>query len=169
MAYKRTQEMVGLWVQVPGNIDGFFQTMEGVEGTAKQAFRNACFGLKLPYTVMYAYVDGQPELKARYDAFLKSKADLLAHEALADVEAAVDKDTAAVAKVRADTKLRIAEKWDRERYGERVQIDRAPEVPGGDAALLGFASELLKLVREREPRVLEQEQVALPAVADGSV
>ena len=169
MAYKRTQEMVLVWVQVPGHIDRFFEAMENAEGTAKMAFRNACFGLKLPYTVMYAYVDGQPELKARYDAFLKSKADLLAHEALEDVAAAMDKDTAAVAKVRADTKLRIAEKWDRERYGERVQIDRAPQVPGGDAALLGFASELLKLVREREPRVLEQEGAVVPALGDGSV
>lgn len=158
-----------MWVQLPGNVDRFFEAMEGVKGTAKMAFRNACFGMKLPYTVMYAYVDGQPALKARYDAFLKSKADLLAHEALEDVAEAVDKDSAAVAKVRADTKLRVAEKWDRERYGERVQIDRAPVPPGGDAALLGFASELLKLVRAKEPRVLEQEAPVVPALSDGSV
>ena len=158
-----------MWVALPGNVDGFFRVMEEVEGTAKMAFRNACLEVRVPYTLMYRYVHGREELKARYDSFLAAKADLLVQEALEDVGEAVDKDSAAVAKVKSDVKLRVAEKWDRERYGERVQIDRAPEAPGGDAALLGFASELLRLVRKDEPRVIEGEKVAVPAVTDGSV
>ena len=169
MALKRSVEAFEMWVQIPGNVDRFFDAMELATGTGKMCFRDACYGVKVPYTLMYGYVHRDEVLKARYDAILASRADALVQEALDDVAEAEDKDTAAVAKVRADTKLRIAEKWDRERYGERVQIDRAPQVPGGDAALLGFASELLKLVREREPRVLEQEAHALPALSDGSV
>lgn len=171
MALKRTEEAFAMWVEMPGNVDGFFRVMEEVEGTAKMAFRNACMEVRVPYTLMYRYVHEDVELKARYDSFLAAKADLLVQEALEDVGEAVDKDSAAVAKVKSDVKLRVAEKWDRERYGERVQIDRAPEAPGGDAALLGFASELLRLVRKEEPRVVEVEQEALeaPAAGDGPI
>lgn len=58
------------------------------------------------------------EHAARYDAALKVLADRLAHEAIADANEADDRDSAAAARVKADTKLKVASKWDRRRYGE---------------------------------------------------
>jgi hypothetical protein len=64
-----------------------------------------------------------------YDAALKVRADELAHEALeiADEQAEVVKENGETFdpnvqrdKLRADTRLKLAAKWDRSRYGERV-------------------------------------------------
>jgi hypothetical protein len=171
MAHKRTVLWFEEWVRVPENVEGFFRLMEerDVDGRSMR-FRDACVEREVPYTLMHKLVNGSQELRARYDAVLAANAEALVEEALDDVAGAKDRDTAAAAKVKADTKLKVASKWDQERYGERVQVTQAAKVPGGDEALLGFASELLKLVRAREPRVLEAQREALPAsVGDGSL
>lgn len=150
-----------MWVSMPGNVDRFFDAMEGASGTAKMAFRNACFAVKVPYTLMYRYVDGKVELRERYESFLRAKADLLVQEALDDVEGAVDRDSAASAKVKAETKLKVASKWDQERYGEKISVEKSVSV-SVDAGLLTDMGQLLKLAK-KEPRVLEQEVPALAA------
>lgn len=156
-----TRRFFDLWVEKPENIEQFFSEMELADGSARQAFVLACRALKIPYTLMFAYVHSQPELKQRYDSFLAAMADRLATEALEDVDGAVCKDTAAAAKVKADTKLRIAEKWDRERYGERITVDRNVNLTV-DAALVGTAGDLLKSLAKRAPAVIENEVPALP-------
>jgi hypothetical protein len=52
-----------------------------------------------------------------YDAALKVLADDLAHEALVKADAATPEDVAC-AKLSVDTRLKLAGKWDRKRYGE---------------------------------------------------
>jgi hypothetical protein len=104
---------------------------------------------------MYALVEGSEVLKGRYQGILRARAEGLAEEALEDVDGAVDRDTAAAAKVKADTKLRVASKWNAERYGDRLQVDKTVSV-SADAGLLQDMGELLKLTK-RKPRVLEHE------------
>lgn len=53
-----------------------------------------------------------------FDAAAKVRADELVNEALADAEAATAEDVAP-RKLNVDTKLRVAEKWDRARYGAK--------------------------------------------------
>lgn len=56
------------------------------------------------------------EHAALYDAALRVRADQLAHEALERADGA-DEKTVPTAKLQVDTRLRLAEKWDRQRYG----------------------------------------------------
>lgn len=53
-----------------------------------------------------------------YETALKVRADRLAHEALEDAAGATP-ETIGPAKLRVETKLKIASKWDRSRYGEQ--------------------------------------------------
>lgn len=161
MVRKATAAFFDLWKQDGANVDAFFRLLEGTESKDALRFRDACFELKVPYTLMYSFVHGDPALRGRYEAVLAAKADALAHEALDDVAKATDRHTAAVAKVQADTKLRIASKWDAERYGDRLQVDKNVSVTV-DAGLLGTAAELLRVAETRE-RLVEGETLTLPA------
>jgi hypothetical protein len=108
------------WSALPENIEFFFSVIEGSAEQGKMAFRDACFDprVKVPFTLMHAFVHSRPELKARYEAILAAKAEELVHEALDDVAEAVDVPSAAVARVKSDVKLKVASKWDRYRYGD---------------------------------------------------
>lgn len=53
-----------------------------------------------------------------FDAALKVRADQLANEALERADAA-DPETVGVAKLQADTRLKLAAQWDRARYGAK--------------------------------------------------
>lgn len=120
MVQKRTVARFEAWVKEPAGWDAFFALLEGRDGAEPLTFRDACFheSIKLPYTLMHAHVNATPELRARYDAVLAAKADGLVHEALADVEEATDIPSATVARVKSDVKLKVAGKWDRQRYGD---------------------------------------------------
>ena len=74
-----------------------------------------------------------------YDTALKVRADALAHEALADAEGATA-ETVGPSKLRVETKLKVASKWDRARYGDRTDVAvavavRIEDVPGEIARL----------------------------------
>lgn len=58
-----------------------------------------------------------------YDTALKVLADSLAHDALAKADACKDKDDAPAAKLQVDTRLKLASKWDRPRYGEKQDLN----------------------------------------------
>lgn len=87
----------------------------------------AVLGVKQPYTLVYAFLHDGAEMQKRYEGALAAVADDLAHEALAiaDEQAEVKKEDGttydpdvARDKLRVDTRLRMASKWSRERYGE---------------------------------------------------
>ena len=99
-----------------------------------------------------------------YDTALKVRADQLANDALliSDEQEAVEKKDGSTFdpdvgrdKLRVDTRLKLASKWDRARYGETVKIDRTISVTA-DAGLVGLASELLARV------TMAQEKTVLP-------
>lgn len=152
------------WKGVEANVDAFFRELEGTETVAGKRFRDACVAMKVPYTLMFAFVHGSDQLKARYESVLAAKADDLVHQALDDAEEAIDRDSAAGARVKADTKLRVASKWDRDRYGERLSVEKTISLTD-DAGLIGTARDLLALARTgRLPapeKVIEAELVEL--------
>lgn len=107
---------------------------------------------------------------ALYDAALKVRADELAHAALeiADEQEAIEKKDGSTFdpdvprdRLRVDTRLKLAEKWDRARYGAQVKVEHGGTV-AVDAGLLGTIGTLLSAARaKRLPVVLD-------AVAQGS-
>lgn len=98
--------------------------------------------------------------RATYDSALKVLTDGMVFESLkiAD-DAGEDRDAIAKAKLRIDTKLRTAAKWDRERYGEREQSQAVVNISLVDVA---------KEIRELEQRLgiaIAQPSAALPVPA----
>lgn len=104
-----------------------------------------------------------------FDAAAKVRADELVNGALADAEAATPDDVSAK-KLNVDTKLRVAEKWDRSRYGSKdigpaggmtVIVDRSC---GGSVAITSSAGSVLVtggVSAERE--IFSPEASAIPA------
>ena len=101
-----------------------------------------------------------------YDAALKVVAAEIALEALeiADEQNEVVKESGGTYdpdvgrdKLRIDTRLKLASKFDRARYGETVRVEKTVSI-GVDAGLLGTAGELLRLVASKPQRVIEHEQ-----------
>jgi hypothetical protein len=159
-----------VWKTEPESLDAFFRLMEGSDGREPMRFRDACFAAKVPYVLMHAHMNATPELRARYDAVLVALADKAVHEAveISDaVEGSENPSEVAAAKLRAEIRLKVAGKWDSERYGERSGPDSAGRNPAVDVALLGTATELLRAARERrtERVVGEVPAVALPSKA----
>lgn len=83
-----------------------------------------------------------------FDAAAKVRADELVNGALADADAATPDDVSA-RKLNVDTKLRVAEKWDRARYGSKdfgpaggmtVIVDRSC---GGSVAITSSAGSVV--------------------------
>ena len=87
-----------------------------------------------------------------YDAALRVRADQLAHETVAIADGA-DADTVGPAKLQVDTRLKLAGKWDRGRYGEVVKVDRTITVTA-DAGLIGLAGELLSRISAPKEKVV---------------
>mgnify|MGYP001578805686 FL=1 len=95
---------------------------------------------------------------ALFDAAAKVRADELVNEALAvaDEQAEVVKKDGTTYdpdvprdKLRVETRMRLAEKWDRARYGAQVKVEHS----GGlvvDAGLLGTIGDLLRAAGRRE-------------------
>lgn len=70
---------------------------------------------------LWAWIQADEGRTAQYDAALKARAQMLAFEALEVVDGA-DPDTVGVAKLRSETRLRVAGKWDRGRYGDSSEV-----------------------------------------------
>jgi hypothetical protein len=66
----------------------------------------------------------------------------------------------AKAKLRVDTRLQLASKWDRDDYGDRLQVEKRVEI-GVDSGLLGTAADLLRLAAAR--RIASDDTVTLPS------
>lgn len=61
------------------------------------------------------------EHAALYDSALKIRADELAHEALSRADGAATPEEVPAARLQVDTRLKLAAKWDRRRYGEEAE------------------------------------------------
>lgn len=79
--------------------------------------------------------------KSEYEAALRVAADGMAFETLTILDEA-DPETVGVAKARSDGRWRIASRLNRDRWGERVVVEKSVRVEV-DAGLVGFAGALL--------------------------
>lgn len=97
-----------------------------------------------------------------YDAALKVKAADLADAA---AQAALDAtpDTVAVERLRAEVNLKLAARWDRERYGERAANVQAV-VPLADAGLLVSCGRLLEMASRGELRIEREVRADTPMI-----
>lgn len=155
MPRQKTVRAFDEWVTDAANIDEVLRRVMGGTKLSK-----LCVEIKRPYTLLYPYLHSTPELKARYEAALAARADDLMHETLEIADALKGSDSApevAAGKVRIDTRQKIASGWNRERYGEQVQINKTVSV-GVDIGLRGRASELLAKISGGS-RILEAETV----------
>ena len=133
------------WKADPSNVEEIFRLLIEERLRLRDV---AIERLKQPYTCIYRFLhdagerpitENDPDrggprnrgMQARYEAALKAIADDIAQEALAisDEQREVvrpdgskfDPDVLRD-KLRVDTRMRIAEKWDRERYGQKSDI-----------------------------------------------
>lgn len=165
MPRQKTIRAFDEWRKNAANVDTFFLLMEGTATAPGKRFRDVCVELKVPYTLMHAFVKADVVLKARYDAVRAAKADQFAHEAVEIADEADEESKAGVAKAKlqVDTRLALASKWDRDDYGDTLRVEKTVTVQA-DAGLLGLAGELLTKISSR-PAEKVIEGVALAQVA----
>ena len=155
MARKVTIKAFGEWVKVEANVEWVLRLI--ADGTT---LHKAAVVVKQPYTCLHPFLHSEVMLP-RYTAARKAWADLKQDEAMELVDGAKpDKGHVAKAKLQAEVRQNQAAAYHRERWGERVHVERSVELTV-DAGLIGLAGELLK---KRLPVVVEGEPVqTLPA------
>lgn len=100
------------------------------DGETVQEF---CASKSLAYSLVARHIAQTPLLKAQYDTALQLWGDALAQESVGIVDGATP-ETVSVRKLRAETRLRLAGKLDRERYGERDRPAVAVNISLGDVS-----------------------------------
>ena len=148
------------WKAVPENWAMLIQRV-----AMGETLKEVCAGQGVAYSLAAKHIASTPTLKAEYDSALQIWADAMAQETVAIADAVEGADEAAhiaAAKLRVETRLKIAGKWDRERYGERDAGQVVVNVNLGDVAReIRALEERLGL---RAPVVIDQPAAAaLPA------
>lgn len=105
------------------------------------------------WSATWAWVVGDAERFDRFEEALRACALLMGWETM-QIADGVNEDKAAVAKatLRVNTRFKLAGKVDKERWGDKVQVEQAG--PAWDTGLADFAVALLDRVGGRE-RVVE--------------
>ena len=139
--------------------------------TDGERLREIAKAWEIPYGRLAAGIAEDAERKSQYEAALSIWADSLAQEAvaIADEQAEVVKENGetfdpnvARDKLRIDTRLKLASRWNRERYGEKVQHQHTGLQPTLTIIMAPLEGE--------HPRVLEHEPVkALPESEDAGL
>jgi hypothetical protein len=114
------------------------------EGSAP---RKVCDEMGLPRSMTLEYVKTTPDLQARYRSALETWVEALAHETVEIADATEGTEEAShvsAAKLRCDTRFRLAAKLYREMFGEDVRPVLAVNISLGDVA---------REVRELEARL----------------
>lgn len=115
--------------------------------------QKASVAVKQPYTCLHPFFHSTPELQGRYEAARKAWADGQMDEAVEIADAVgADKDEVAKAKLRCDVRYNQAKAYNRERWGDKLHVERDVTLTV-DAGLVGLANELL--LEKRAPLVLE--------------
>jgi hypothetical protein len=118
--------------------------------------------VKQPFTCLHAHFHSTPELEARYLAARKAWVAAKKDEAVEIADSVVpDRDHVAKAKLRIDVIDNQAKAYDRDRWGDRVQVEKDVNVKM-DAGLLGDMADLLKIAQtSKPPRVIEGETLTI--------
>ena len=169
MPRKRTMQAWAAWVKEAKNVDDLIAMV--ASGTQLQ---KACLLINQPWNLVHPYLHSTPELQKRYEEAKRAYADRKWEEKLEVADKAQDSRSmpaVAAAKLKVEVLHEDAVAWNRERYGQTVKVQGERSAPGADQALLGFATELLRLVKSKEPRligsvidpVIEPDTLTLPA------
>jgi predicted nucleic acid-binding Zn-ribbon protein len=159
MAKQVTIERFKTWVADPLNVDALLDLVAG-----GRTLRNAAMELKQPYTCAHQFLHSTPELAARYDAARKAWADHNMDEAIAIAdEVPADKDEVAKAKLRVEARQVQAKAYNRERWGDKVSVEKNVNI-NVDAALLASVDDLLRLANEKVVQSLPAPVPALDMV-----
>lgn len=129
-----------------------------------EALADICKQQEIPYSLVSRWIEETPGLRAEYEIARKSWADRLAQETvrIADaVEGADEASHVTAAKLRVETRLKLAGKLDRERYGERDAGNVRVEINLGNIAAEIVALEQRLGMRPAQP---VEDAVVLPPV-----
>lgn len=135
-------EMLEMW-KVDGESQGEFMRRVS-EGETPRVI---CEALRLPYSRTMELIKSRPELKALYAGALETWVESLAHETVAIADGVAGSEegaTVSAAKLRVDTRFRLAAKLYREMFGEDMKPAAVVNISLGDVA---------REVRELEARL----------------
>jgi len=164
MARLKTIKWFNEWKLVPENVESVFTLMERAEEPLR--LRDACMKVKVPFTLMHALIRGETKLQSRYLGILAARSqghiDRCEDAAKELMEKGKPNQAEAAAfKAASDFHRWQAAKWDKELYGEQVEVNVKVE---SFAVLLRRVSER-KLAAVRGEVVAEQtgDTLTLPA------
>jgi len=104
----------------------------------------------VPYGRLAKWVADDDGRRGQYEGALMLRADLEAQKAIEIADEATPEDVA-VRKLRTDVRLKLAGKWDRKRYGERVEDGSAQLVGALASAILEGQRRLSEAESARQP------------------
>jgi hypothetical protein len=149
MARKVTIKAFEAWISDEENV---IRVLESIAGGL--TLQKTAVAMKQPFTCFYDYFHSTPEREARYLAARKAWVAAKKDEAVEIADSvAPDRDHVAKAKLQIEVIDNQAKAYDRDRWGDRVQVEKSVSVRA-DEALIGLAGDLLRLVRR--PRVVRQ-------------
>lgn len=161
MARKTTIKAFDGWIAVEANLAEVLDRISG--GLTLQKVSSV---MKQPYTCLHEYFHSAPE---RLELYLKARrawADSKQDESIQIVkDVPADRDEIAKAKLQVETFHNQAKAYHRERWGDRVQVEKSVSVTA-DEALLGVAGDLLRLVRKPRTGVVIEQPLKLPVAVD---
>lgn len=124
-----------------------------LDDVAEKGLREACDARIWTQSATLNWIAASETRSDLYGRALKVRAELSIHEGREIVDGATPDDVG-VAKLRSSWRQWEASKWNRDRYGERVQVDKTVTI-AADAGLIGFAGELLARLSAPKERVVE--------------
>jgi hypothetical protein len=92
---------------------------------------------QVPYGRLCQWITEDRERAEQYSLALKFAADSFAHECVPLADGVSKPEDVPAAKLQIDTRLRVAGKWDRNRYGEQTKIEH-----GGSLSLISVLSSI---------------------------
>lgn len=108
-----------------------------------ETMTSICRQSELSVGVVMLWIEFMPDRKRQYERALELFAEARAHKSI-DVADSADKESWQVSKLQVDTNMRIAGKWNRERYGEKSTSVTNNTVILGDATLKAAQALLAK-------------------------
>lgn len=121
-----------------------------------ESLKDICRSRLWPYSLVARWIAEDDKRREKYEFALKLKADVLAQEAVGiadtvkrgvirktDPDGGVtetEEDMLAHRKLQIDTRLKLAARWDRARYGEHVDVRHSGAVGGGLTIVLAALS-----------------------------
>lgn len=146
--------------------------------TDGERLREIAKAWEIPYGRLAAWIAEDAERKSQYEAALSIWADSLAQEAvaIADEQAEVVKENGETFdpnvqrdKLRIDTRLKLASRWNRERYGERVQHQHTGLQPSLTIVLAGEEVPQVRVIEHEPVQALTVAAPTAPAEVEGMI